>query len=84
MITQGLGGPRGDVAEVVYDAGVVVEEDVRHEAAAVRDVEMSVLSPVARVDGALVHHLVAVYPALVAQTEGGSDAEPERGAAGLG
>ena len=76
-ITAWLGGCWGDVAKVVDDAGLVVEEDIRDEGAAVRDVEVSVLHPVAGEDGALVQHLVQVSQALVTQTQGSSQTEPQ-------
>ena len=66
------------------DAGLVVEEDIRDEGAAVRDVEVAVLHPVAGEDGALVQHLLQVSPALVTQTQGSSDTQPQRGTAGRG
>ena len=66
------------------DAGLVVEEDVRYEGAAVGDVEVTVLHPVAGEDGALVQHLLQVSPALVTQTQGSPDTQPQRGTAGRG
>ena len=81
LITAGLGGCRSDVAKIVNDAGLVVEEDIRYESAAVRDVEVTVLHPVAGEDGALVQHVVQVSPALVTQAQGSPDTQPQRGTA---
>ena len=85
-ITGRLGGGWSDVAKVVDDAGLVVEEDIRYEGAAVRDVEVAhlLLHPVAGEDGALLQHLVQVSPALVTQAQGSPDTQPQRGAAGRG
>ena len=39
-----FGDSRSDVAEIMDDAGLIVEKFVRDEAAAIRDVEMSILN----------------------------------------
>lgn len=67
VVTELLGDAWRDVAEVVDNTRVVVEEDVRHQTAAVRDVEVSVLRAVAGVEAALGRHLLQVGPALVTE-----------------
>ena len=43
-ITRVFGDSRSDVAEIMDDAGLIIEKFVRDEAAAIRDVEMSILN----------------------------------------
>ena len=45
-----LGDPGGDVAQVMDHTRLVVEQLVRDEAAAIRDVEMTILNPCAQKD----------------------------------
>jgi len=45
-ITRVFGDSRSDVAEIMDDAGLIVEKFVRDEAAAIRDVKMSILNTI--------------------------------------
>ena len=44
-ITRVFGDSRSDVAEIMDDAGLIVEKFVRDKAAAIRDVKMSIVHP---------------------------------------